>query len=153
TAAGTGLALIDLGYTIAPRLFGQPDAQPHLSTLSVLLGVRTQGLALLNALNAGVQQALITVLEFSLFREFIRRLTRNLSPNASERLAFSIAVMAITVFSILDTNASARVLTAFYESVTITITLFVILRIGLLASVAMYFVALLLERMPLTLNG
>ncbi len=57
-----------------------------------------------------------------------------------------------TSLSIVDSPAGARISTAVFAAVTIALTLWVILRIGLLAAVVMFFVEFVLDRLPLTLD-
>jgi len=117
-----------------------------------------------------LQNALITVFEFAIFRAVFDWVTRNgvqwaarsrawagklvMSDTTSERVFVALCVVVITVLSFQGSGpAGQRAINASYQATSTLLTLVVLLRVGLFASAVMFFVNFLLLRMPLTFDG
>src|SRR6185295_7858276 len=94
---------------------------------------------------------LIFVLEFAIFREVVQRICGRfgLGRSVANNVATALAIALVTVLSVVDTGWIDAV--AF--SIGITVTLFVILHVGLLAVVVLFVVQAIALRVPLTLDG
>src|SRR5262249_40895661 len=68
------------------------------------------------------------------------------------RLFLMLAIMAVTVVSVTGNNTQAF-LDALYQAISLSITLVVLVRIGLFSSAVMFFTNMLLLRTPFTLDS
>jgi len=169
-AMGASLALLSLATKVLPPLVGMPPPVPHTTDLGPLLDARSVILTVLASVNAGLQNALITVFEFATLRALFEWVTQGaarwsakrwtwgqklaMSDGASERVFI---VLCIAVFGLLAYDgtgpARPRLIAAAYQAIATAVTLVVLLRVGIFASAIMFAVNFLLLRMPLTLDG
>jgi serine/threonine-protein kinase len=169
-ACGAALALMNLSTEVLPVKLGLSEPIPHAGDLSPLLHARGFIVTLLSSLNAGLQNALITVFEFAILRAFFEWAAHSglrwsgrrwpwasrlaMSPTTSERVFLALTVAAVTALSFAGNGAATeRLLDACYQAISTTLILFVLLRIGIFASAIMFFVNLVLLREPLTFDG
>ena len=76
-ALGAALALMNLATDVLPGRFGLPEPTPHATDLSPLLSARGLVLTVLASINAGLQNALITVFEFAVLRAVFEWVTQS----------------------------------------------------------------------------
>ncbi len=152
-ACGAALAALDLAYNLLPAWFGQPAPMPHAPQYNTLLGGREMMLTTLGALNNGLQNALLTALEFSLTRELVLRITRRLAPGGADWIPTAVAVAVITMLSAAGNDLNDWLSIVLYSVIGMSLVLLVLLRVGLLALTVMMFVSVLLQRAPLTIEG
>jgi len=77
-----------------------------------------------------------------------------LSRVAADRIAVALAVAVVTGVAVLDSSTGQRLSTAIVQTVSTTLILVVMLRIGLLATVTMYVMtSMCVLVVPLTLDG
>ncbi len=154
TAAGAALGVLTFALTPAMRLTGQPDPLPAFSELDLLSKTWFHLRLVILCADNGLQQGLIQVLMIALLRELVARVLRQLRASrlATDPIVMVVAIALFTALSVADAPASARLSSAIFAAVTIVLNILVILRIGLLAASAMFFVELVIERVPLTLD-
>jgi hypothetical protein len=170
-AVGASLALLNYAADLLPMKFGTPEGTPHLTDFSSLLHARGFILMLLLGVNAGLQNALITVFMFGVFRALFEWVTHSgarwsgkrwawagkltMSDKTSERVFAVLCVVVAGVFSLADSRDpwAPRLIQASYQMLSTALILVVLLRLGIFASAIMFAVNFLLLRMPLTLNG
>jgi serine/threonine-protein kinase len=169
-AIGATLALMNLATDLVPPIFGMPPPTPHLTNLGSLLNTRSFVLTILGSINAGLQNALITVFEFAVLRALFEWLTQSgarwsgkrwtwgakltMSDRTSERVFIVFCVTVLGLISFLGSGpVGPRLIASTYLVIATGITLIVLLRVGILASAIMFGVNFLLLRMPLTLDG
>jgi serine/threonine-protein kinase len=160
---GAMLSTLDLAVTVLPRFLHQPEPLPDTRDIIVALGTRPYLAVLFNSMNSGLQNALITLFEFAVFRAVFERGMRAamkgraqlMRDETMERLMLGLAVAALTIVSIAGNNddSSQRLVHAVYQAVTTSIVLLVLLRIGLFAAIVMFFTNQFLSRIPLTFDG
>jgi hypothetical protein len=151
SACGAALTIVELGSRLLAPLTGKPEPIPYLPQINTLLGGRLLVLSWLGALNSGLQSGLISVLEFALIRELVQRICGRfgLSRSTADKVAAGLIIVVSTMLATDGTSWLAPVSGA----IVISLTLFVILRVGLLAAVAMFVVQIITVRVPLTLDG
>jgi serine/threonine-protein kinase len=167
---GAVLALLELMTTVLPPKLGLPEPQPHATEFGVLMGARPLLYMLLGCVNIGLQNAMITVFEFSALRAVIESATRGLlgfagrrwakaatlrmNDKTSERVFVALAVAMVTILSFANNDtASQHWLNAAYQAISTTLVLLVLVRIGIFASTVMFFTNAVLLRTPLTLDA
>src|SRR4029079_212903 len=91
-ACGAALSLLGLAASVVPPMFGLPEPPPHTAEFGALMGIRFYLLTFLACINVGLQNALITLLEFSVVRAIVEwsvrgvlRLAAARSPRAARR--------------------------------------------------------------------
>jgi len=157
-AAGLLLAVIGQLTTWLPGLLQwQESIIPATPDTGVLEHVRYFVLMIPSAINGGLQNALLSALAFTGFREIMKRgiirlKVRWLSPDyvsAGAALAFSVLI------SIIERQASPSHLWLYglFELASSGVFVFVLLRFGMLATVAMYTIHALATRSALTLQS
>jgi hypothetical protein len=153
TAVGAVCAAISLGFVALPVVHRGVEAQPALSDLSMLLGLRPWLLSTLISVNTGFQQGLITPLILVLLRHPIRvvagRMGRRGAASDTAATAFAVAVWVI----LAALNSGGDWSDSIFQAVIASIEVLVILRIGLFAAGVMYFVINFLQRVPMTLDA
>jgi predicted Ser/Thr protein kinase len=169
-ACGAGFALLNLATTVLPPKLGLPEPTPHTTDLGAIMSARAFIGTLLNCLNVGLQNAIITVFEFASLRALFEWVSGTsvrwagrrwawagklaMSDDTSDRVFVVLAVATATILSVLGSAAaSQRLLDASYQAVSTTLILLVLLRIGIFGSAIMFFANFLLLRVPLTLDG
>ena len=169
-AMGASLALLNLATDVLPPMVGMPPPTPHLTDLGPLLNARSVILTILASVNAGLQNALITVFEFAVLRALFEWVTQSgarwsakrwkwgerlaMSDRTSERVFIVLCISVFGLNSYLGSGpAGPRLIAAAYQVIATAVTLVVLLRVGIFASAIMFAVNFLLLRMPLTLDG
>jgi hypothetical protein len=77
-----------------------------------------------------------------------------MNDETSLRVFIALCVSIITIIAYVGNGPVApRLIGAAYQAVSVTLTLIVLLRVGIFASAIMFTVDILLQRMPLTLDG
>ena len=164
-AAGAALAMLSVAIGVAlPLRLGLPRAEPLLPEFGALTGLGNAALNIIGAISNGLQNALLTVFEFSLFRALFERVTRarvgaagwsiasklRMTPARSDAVFVALAVLATTAMNVGVTGPPMhRYLPAASEGLGTLLELLVLLRIGILAMTIMFFSNSLLLRMPL----
>jgi serine/threonine-protein kinase len=167
-AAGAALALLALMPFVTAPWTGTPMPTPNLEALSPLWGPRGTLIALLQAINNGLQNTLINVFAFAGFRRIFEWVTRTpvgrsrwtiasklrMSERASDRVFVACAVL-IGALIAYSTTASdgARVFNAAQAGVYSLVLLLVLLRMGLFSLAVMLSTASLLQRVPMTFDS
>ena len=165
---GGALAIVELVIGVAiPLRLGIPHTQPLLPELNALTGPGGVALSFINAINNGLQNCLLTVFEFSLFRGLFERVTRarfgasawsiaskmRMTAESSDTVFVALAVLATLAVNVGFTGpAVQRYLPAATEGLGTLLELIVLLRIGILGTTVMFFSNALLLRVPLTLS-
>jgi serine/threonine-protein kinase len=164
-ASGGTLAIVSFVIlTVLPYRLGLAQAMPQLPQFAGLTGVGGAAAAIVGAINLAIQNSLITVFEFTLFRAVFEWLTRRrfgssgwtiasalgLNQHRSDRLFVALAVVATTLMNLGASGIPLeRYLPAISASLDTLIELVVLLRIGLFATVVMFFTSSMLDRMPM----
>ena len=155
-----GLVLTALGQTgqWLPRLLGwQEPVIPATPLTGPFEHTRYLLVMIPQALNSGLQNALLSVMAFTGFRELVKRgLTRLKQQWVSpDYLAAGLALLLLVFISLVEspTNRNHLVLNGLLELATSGIFLVVLLRFGMLATVVMYSISALCQRAPLTLQS
>jgi hypothetical protein len=77
-----------------------------------------------------------------------------MSEKTSQRVFVALAVAAVATVNVLSGDtANERLFDAFYQAISTTILLNVLLRAGIFATLVMFLVNLVLDRVPLTFDG
>jgi serine/threonine-protein kinase len=155
--AGLLLSAVDLIGVLAPELMGSSQAMPMRPEIAVLEHNRYFLLTIASTLNNGLQNALLTVMMFTVLRELVKRaLTwmkrKWLSP---DYVAATIA-LAFLVFlgTVNNENGQTNVgMLALFQLLSSGVFLVVLLRFGLFATVVMFTTNALAMRTPLTLQS
>ena len=167
-ACGAALALLHLAFYAAGPYAGRGTQTPLLADVGTLLGWRGILNNVLQAVNNGMQNALITVFTYSAWRAVFEWLTRTpvggsrwtlasklrMRDAASEWVFVALAV-AVAAAAGLNQHAPAiaRALDAAQNGLSALITLIVLLRVGILAWTLAAFTSSLLQRTPLTFDS
>jgi serine/threonine-protein kinase len=155
-----GLVLTALGQAgqWLPRLLGwQEPIIPATPLTGPFEHVRYLLVMIPQALNNGLQNALLSVMAFTGFRELVKRglsrvKRRWISP---DYVAAGLALLLMVFISLVEsqTDRNHLLLNGLLELATSGIFLVVLLRFGLLATVVMYTIDALARRSPLTLQS
>ena len=132
--------------------FGRPEAIPHQAQVNTLLGLRNLANSLLGCVNNGLQSGLIFTLQFAIVRDLLLRLARRLGPKAAADVATAVAIVVVTLLNMLTSSGDWWLITT-VATIETALTLIVMLRIGLFATVVMFIVSTTIQRMPLTLDS
>jgi serine/threonine-protein kinase len=154
--AGLLLLALDQANALLPGLRGRPDPIPMMPNTGFLEHPRFVVLAITTTLNGGMQNALLSVLIFTLFRELLKRMTSRLKSPwlASDYAAAGFALVIMTLIQVMNTDPASRDLAAVaYLVLASVVFLFVLLRYGLLAVVVMYTIYAMVKSEPLTLRS
>ena len=156
--SGLLLTTVDLFGTLVPQLIGSSQAAiPMTPETGMLEHNRFVLLTIASTLNNGLQNALLTVMMFTVFRELVKRglmwLNRKwLSPDyVAAALALAFLVFLGTVNN--ETGQTNLGVLALLQLVSSGVFLIVLLRFGLFATVVMYTTNALAMRTPLTLQS
>ncbi len=158
-AAGAALTVLDSAHAWAPAALGwiEPVPQVPTGTLDALFSLRALVATMLNAVNAGLQNGLFTVLQFSIGREAIRLILARLKIQriSADRALAVVAVILVTMSSLIDSSTSAKQawLPMVYQALSLFVSLFVMMRVGLLAGTVAFIVNSLTERVPVTFDA
>ena len=158
TVAGLLLSAIDLLGVLAPELMGASQGTiPMRPELGVLEHNRYFLLTIATTLNNGLQNALLTVMMFTVLREIVKRALTRLKGKwlSPDYVAATIALVFLVFLGIVNnenglTNVGVQ---ALLQLVTSGVFLIVLLRFGLFATVVMYTTNALAMRTPLTLQS
>ena len=156
--SGLLLSAVDLLGVLAPELVGSSQAAiPMRPEIGILEHNRFFLLTIASTLNNGLQNALLTVMMFTVLREIVKRgLTRLkgrwLSP---DYVAATIALAFLVLLGLVDNQYGQTMLgvMALLEVVSSGVFLIVLLRFGLFATVVMFTTNALAMRTPLTLRS
>jgi hypothetical protein len=169
-ALGAALALLSLGTKMLPATLGLPEPPPLTSDLGSLLGARGFLVTVFASINNGLQNALISVFEFAVLRALFEWVTHAgarwagrrwvwtgklaMSHQTSERVFVALCIALVAILTYAGNGpAMPRLIGAADQVLSVALTLFVLLRAGILASAIMFTVSFFLLRMPLTLDG
>jgi hypothetical protein len=157
---GAALALLTFATLVVPPMLHLSEPQPHITDFSPLFGIRGTALTLLNCTNIGIQNMLITTFEFAGFRalfELVLRRVRTrstLGDKKMEAVFIALATITVALVAALGTsNPNLRLLDAFYQSISITVVLNVLLRIGIFSATVMFITQFVLQRLPYTFDA
>ena len=158
---GTAALLVLAAHAVAP-------APPLFTDFGSLLGLRGAASTILQAVNVGLQNGLITVFVYASLRAVFEWVTRTplgssrrtvastlrMSTNASELVfvALAVAYSMVNAFGGAPTRMDAW-FNAVEEGAWVLLVLVVLLRLGILAWMVMSTTTTLLQRMPLTLDS
>ncbi len=154
--AGLLLVALDQANALVPGLLGRADPIPMMPNTGFLEHPRYVLLALTTTINGGMQNALLSVLIFTLFRDLVKRLMSRLKSPwlTSDYTAAGLALVIMTVIQVFSSKAGDDVASAaLYSIVTSVVFLGVLLRYGLLSVVVMYTIEAMVRSEPLTLRG
>jgi predicted Ser/Thr protein kinase len=155
-ACGLALQVIDQTKMLLPRLLGWPEPIPQMPPLAVLEHTRYFIPTITSSMNNGLQNALISVMFFTIFREIVRRFTMplNLKRVSPETVAAGLALLLTALIGMaLSSNEHTPLwLRAVEQCVGAVVFLVVLLRYGLLATAVGFTINSLAGRMLLTLN-
>jgi hypothetical protein len=164
-AGGTVAILTMVILTVLPYRLGLPGTMPQLTQFAGLAGTGSAALSVIGSINNAIQNCLITVFEFTFFRAVFEWATRtrlgasggtlaaklHMSQRGSDKLFVALAVIATALMNAGSSGLPLeRYLPALNEGLVTLIELVVLLRIGLLATVVMFFTTSMLQRMPMT---
>ncbi len=156
-ACGLALQVLDQSRTMLPRLLGWPEPVPEMPPLAVLEHTRYFIPTITTSINNGLENALIAVMFFTIFREIVRQLTAtlNLKRVSPETVAAGLALLLTgLVGMVLSANEHTPLwLRAAQQSVGVLVFFVVLLRYGLLATAVMFTINGLAGRMLLTLDS
>ena len=158
-ACGAGFGILHFAAEVLPAKFGLPEPIPHTPEFGPLVGASAYILTLLGCLNISLQNMLITLFEFAVFRWLfdwvVRRAGLPLNARTSERVFIAIAAVTLTMVGIVSNGGSSseRLLDAFNRGLSTSIVLVLLVRTGILATSIMFFVSYVLQRVPLTFNA
>jgi hypothetical protein len=156
----SGLVLSAVGYldVLAPGLMGTSQAtMPMRPEVAILEHNRYFLLMFAQTLNNGLQNTLLTVMMFTVFREIVKRGLMRLKRKwlSTDYVAASLALTFLVLLGLVEnandqTNVGILVLLQLASS---GVFLIVLLRFGLFATFVMYTTNALSIRTPLTLNS
>ena len=151
----SGLELLDV---LAPELMGSSQAaMPMRPETGMLEHNRYFLLTIASTLNNGLQNALLTVMMFTVLREIVKRgLTRLKGKWLSPDYVAATIALAFLVFLGIVNNQNGQTnlgMLALLQLATSGVFLIVLLRFGLFATVVMYTTNALATRTPLTLRS
>jgi serine/threonine-protein kinase len=149
-AVGVAGATLQFAFDAWPSLHGGIQPMPYLPDFETLSNVRDWSLAALACVNSGLQNALINVLVLALLRHLVLTVAARLGRRGptTEAVATAIAFAASVMIATFTSNDSWS--QAIYETLTATIEILVLLRVGLFAACVMGSVQFFLHRLPMT---
>ena len=156
--SGLLLSAVDLLDVLAPEIMGSSQAaMPMRPEIGILEHNRFFLLTLASTLNNGLQNALLTVMMFTVFREIVKRgLTRLKGKWLSADYVAATIALAFLVFLGIVNNENGQTMfgvLALLQLVSSGVFLIVLLRFGLFATVVMFTTNALARRTPLTLQS
>jgi serine/threonine-protein kinase len=165
-AAGAALALTGLLPELVAWWTGRPLPAPNLTDLGPLWGLRGTIIAMLQAINNGVQNTLINVFVYSLFRIVFELVTRTplgrsgwtiasilrMSERASDYV-FAACVVIVTGLNAYGGPPPSGAVNAAQAALFSLLLLLVLLRMGLLSVTVMFLTSSFLQRMSLTFDS
>jgi hypothetical protein len=165
-AAGAAVALVGLLPELVASWTGKPLPAPGVTDLGPLWGLRGTMIAMLQAINNGVQNTLINVFVYSLFRILFELVTRTpiggsgwtiaaklrMSERASDVVFASCVVIVTAITGYVGAPPSGAVRAAEVALFSLLL-LVVLLRLGLLSVTVMFLTTSFLQRIPLTFDS
>jgi serine/threonine-protein kinase len=151
-AFGILFGVYDLIRPLLSVWAGRPEPIPYQAQLNTLLGLRATTETLLSCVNSGLQNGLIFALQFALVRDVLMRFTRRLGPKRASDVSTSLAIVIVTFVNMLSGGGDWWLERSLTTIVT-ALTLLVLLRIGLFATIVMFVVTAVIQRMPFTLDA
>jgi protein kinase-like protein len=169
-ATGATLAFLSIISAVITIKLGLPEPQPRLADFGGVLGPRYLTLTLLVCVNTALQNALISVFTFAVFRAVYELLVSGgvgamrrrwkraaeftLRDRTSEAIFIVVAVVLMTATSMSYSGpAVQRVAETALQATAAALMVVVLLRAGILAAAVVFFVQFVLERVPLTLDS
>jgi hypothetical protein len=156
-SAGLATVVIQSVPMIVPRWLAWPEPMPPAAQASALVDLRQFLAVVVSALSSGLQGGLLTVLQLALARYLIQRVMTRFKMTRVPIDVVTIVVVLLLVcgVTLLDASGDARQvwLSVAVEVATTLVTVLLVMRVGLLATVFSYAVSLLVTRVPLTLDG
>ena len=155
--AGLLLSAIDLLGVVAPTLMGSSQVVvPMRPELGVLEHNRYFLLTIASTLNNGLQNALLTVMMFTILREIVKRALTRLKGKwvSPDYVAATIALAFLVLLGLVNNEYGQTMVgvMALLQVVSTGVFLIVLMRFGLFATVVMYTTNALAMRTPLTLQ-
>jgi hypothetical protein len=165
-AAGAALWLLGQAPFVMAPLTGTAPA-PSARDLSPLLGLRGVMSSLVQAVNNGIQNTLVSVFVYAGLRAVFERVTRapigasgwtiaarmRMSVTASDYV-FMVCVLAVTAFNASTGGSGAeRAINSADAVLSVLLILLVTLRIGIFACAIMFFTSSVFQRMPMTFDS
>ena len=167
-ACGGTLAILDLASLVLPPLLKLPWPAPHVTDFGPLTGVRGALLTLVQSVNTGMQNALLSVFEYSSLRMIFEWVTRTpigssrwtiaskvrMTDRASEKIFVLLCVGFMSYLAVGTSGTPMqRSLPAVVQAASTLLVLVVMLRAGIFAVTMMFFTYMLLLRMPMTFDA
>ncbi len=155
--SGLALACIVMAGLWAPEVFGWVRGMaPATPSTGPIEHMRYLLLLLPNSLNSGLQNALLSVMAFTGFRELIKRIlqkatARMISPDVVAAI-LALAFLMLLNLAESDVDGDQLWLVLLLQFASSGLFLLVLFRYGLFATAVMYFIATLAQRVPLTLQ-
>jgi len=156
-SCGLALTLLDRLDKVLPAVLGWPEPIPFSPEFRALLGLRPFAATVLNAINLGIQNGLLTVLVIALTRMLVQRAMTYFK---IQRVSVDAAIagLGVLVVGLLSLNsASANVSHAWLPVATnllvFAVLLFLIARVGMLAAVFAFIASFLMDNVPITFDG
>jgi len=149
---GVVFGVFDLLLPLVSVWVGRPEPIPHQAQINTLLGLRDLVSSLLGCVNNGLQNGLIFALQFALVRDVLMRVARRLGPNTASDISTPIAIVIVTFVNMIASGSDWWLVTTL-STIETALTLLVMLRIGLLATIVMFIVLTIMQRMPFTLDS
>jgi hypothetical protein len=157
TACGLALTVLTQINALVPRLMGWPEPVPMIAAVGVFEHSRYFVLTFTNSINQGLQNALLSVMIFTILREIVKRAAARLGlRSASTDYVTAIVVLLLMVALQLvqrDSDQAHLGLAVLYQLAFLLTFIVVLLRYGLFATFVMFTANALTLRMPLTLSG
>ena len=154
-AIGVLFTLLHFGYILLPATVGRPEPLPPTLDAMGLLGFSSfVGSALVRVVWA-LQNGLIAVLVFAVIRGGLALIPAMSSRRVLDGVS---AVVAAVLFTIVSSRG-AQLDTGYfwyqlaYQGLTLLVTMTIILRFGLFATVVVFYISALTGDFPLTLDG
>ena len=156
-AMGVLLSGLDVLAVLAPTLIGSKAVMPMMPDVGMLEHNRYFLLTIATTLNSGLQDALLTVMMFTVFRDIIRRALSRVTAQwlSPDHVAAGLALVFLVVMRLLDLedDPSHLWMVALLQFASSGVFLVVLLRFGLLATCVMATVRGLVTSTPLTLQS
>ena len=156
TASGVVLTAITQIDALVPGLMGWPEPVPLTSNVGVFEHSRYFVLTIMTSINNGLQNALLSVMMFTVLREIVKRGASRIGVRSAWSGYVTAAVVLILMIALQVAQESNRAhlgLTVLYQLAYLLTFVIVLLRFGLLATFVMFTANTLTMRMPLTLNS
>jgi Protein kinase domain len=157
TASGVALTALTQINALVPGFMGWPEPVPMTSNVGVLEHSRYFVLNITTSINNGLQNALLSVMIFTVLRELVKRGASRLGFRSASTDYVTAAVVLLLMIALQlaqgDSDRAHLGLAVLYTFAVLLTFVIVLLRYGLLATFVMFTANSLTIRMPLTLNS